>query len=68
MRPRQPRKGFRSQRKFNKNTNSLWTQVKIDGKVLSHDNASFDGFAGLEVLEDYDKRFVKKAKFQVSSF
>lgn len=41
-----------------------WNQVKLEGKVLSHDHASFEGFTSLQVLEKYDKRFVKKAKIQ----
>jgi hypothetical protein len=38
-----------------------WKQVEISGGLIA-EGADFDGFAGLEVLENYDSSFLKGAK------
>ncbi|KFB51782.1 hypothetical protein ZHAS_00019934 [Anopheles sinensis] len=38
-----------------------WKPVKISGPVIADDGADFDGFIGLEVMENYD-RLVRKEK------
>lgn len=48
--------------------NNKWERVKVEGQVFTHDNADFEGFSSLEVLENYDRRLVKKTKFQVIYF
>lgn len=37
-----------------------WKQVKLSGPVISDDGADLAGLIGLEVLESYDKKLVKK--------
>jgi len=54
-------------KKKGKRPNPTWSQVQLEGKVFSHDNATFEGFSGLEVLENYDSRLVKKEKQQRDS-
>lgn len=45
--------------------NNKWERVKVEGQVFTHDNADFEGFSSLEVLENYDRRLVRKTKFPV---
>ena len=39
-----------------------WKKVKLNGPVISDDGGDLAGFLGLEILEDYDKRLLKKEK------
>lgn len=57
---------MKNKRQFNKKPkNNKWERVKVEGQVFTHDNADFEGFSSLEVLENYDRRLVKKTKTQV---
>lgn len=58
---------MKNKRQFNKKPkNNKWERVKVEGQVFTHDNADFEGFSSLEVLENYDRRLVKKTKTQVN--
>uniref|UniRef100_A0A336M2Q6 ATP-dependent RNA helicase n=1 Tax=Culicoides sonorensis TaxID=179676 RepID=A0A336M2Q6_CULSO len=55
----------RNNKKLNqKAKNNKWEPIKMEGQVTTHDNADFEGFSSLEVLENYDRRLVKKTKIQ----
>lgn len=39
-----------------------WSKVKIAGNLITNDGGGLEGLIGLEVLEDYDKNIISKAK------
>lgn len=43
-------------KKAKKNFDNVWKNVNIEGPL---DSGDFEGFAGLEVLENYSSDFVK---------
>ncbi|KAG4074022.1 hypothetical protein HA402_014227 [Bradysia odoriphaga] len=39
-----------------------WSKVKIAGNLITNDGGGLEGLVGLEVLENYDKNIIAKAK------
>lgn len=39
-----------------------WSKVKIAGNLITNDGGGLEGLIGLEVLENYDKTVILKAK------
>lgn len=39
-----------------------WSKVKIAGNLITNDGGGLEGLIGLEVLENYDKNIISKAK------
>ena len=43
-------------------TKNKWSKVKIAGNLVTNDGGGLEGLIGLEVMENYDKSIITKAK------
>ncbi|XP_053668017.1 ATP-dependent RNA helicase ddx24 [Anopheles marshallii] len=57
-----PKKGPHKYLGRKKPQSSAWQPVKLNGPVIADEGADFDGFVGLEILENYSGDFLRKEK------